>query len=270
MAAAQAERATALHKAEEALKKAADAQRKRARIRNIAFVIVSIFAVLAGLFGWRSKQQREQADDILESATTMIARLAPQTDIASRKEIFAVFRAGADHGSENSMYNLGLAYEKGQDYAKAREWHEKARASGTRRPPRGTTRAPCSTSASFTTTVRAWRRTTPRRAGQNCGVQEMIETENHGMLLIRNCRGFLGALFSALLALAVFSPGAATAQEVKQIKLTDKHIQGFMAAYEDIAKVYDGAEFGQTGRSEGGGAGCGCCQEARLCEPRPI
>jgi hypothetical protein len=62
------------------------------------------------------------------------------------------------------------------------------------------------------------------------------------MLLIRNCRGFLAALFSALLALAVFSPGAATAQEVKQIKLTDKHIQGFMAAYEDIAKVYDGAE----------------------------
>ena len=70
----------------------------------------------------------------------------------------------------------------------------------------------------------------------------MIETENRGMLLIRNCRGFLGALFSALLALAVFGPGAATAQEVKQIKLTDKHIQGFMAAYEDIAKVYDGAE----------------------------
>jgi hypothetical protein len=29
---------------------------------------------------------------------------------------------------------------------------------------------------------------------------------------------------------------------VKQIKLADKHIQGFMAAYEDIAKVYDGAE----------------------------
>ena len=53
-------------------------------------------------------------------------------------------------------------------------------------------------------------------------------------------RGFV--LFSALLALALFCPGAAPAQEVKQIKLTDKHIQGFMAAYEDIAKVYDGAE----------------------------
>src|SRR5262249_51578767 len=55
-------------------------------------------------------------------------------------------------------------------------------------------------------------------------------------------RGFLGVLFSALLALAVFAPGAAPAQEVKQIKLTDKHIQGFMAAYEDVARVYDGAE----------------------------
>jgi hypothetical protein len=66
----------------------------------------------------------------------------------------------------------------------------------------------------------------------------MIETENHGMLLIRNRRGFLGALFSALLALALFDHGAATAQEAKQIKLTEKHIQGFMAAYEDIAKLY--------------------------------
>ena len=54
-------------------------------------------------------------------------------------------------------------------------------------------------------------------------------------------RGFLGVLFPALLALALFDTGAATAQEVKQIKLTDKHIQGFIAAYEDIAKLYDGA-----------------------------
>ena len=55
-------------------------------------------------------------------------------------------------------------------------------------------------------------------------------------------RGFLGVLVSALLALAVFGPGAAPAQDVKQIKLTDKHIQGLMAAYEDIAKLYVGAE----------------------------
>jgi len=68
------------------------------------------------------------------------------------------------------------------------------------------------------------------------------------MSLIRNGyvvsthRGFLGVLFSALLALAVFGLGAAPAQDVKQIKLTDKHIQALMAAYEDMAKLYDGAE----------------------------
>ena len=60
MAAAQAERETALNEAEEALKQAADAQRKRARIRNIAFVVVSIFAVLAGWLYLRAEQQRIQ------------------------------------------------------------------------------------------------------------------------------------------------------------------------------------------------------------------
>jgi hypothetical protein len=80
------------------------------------------------------------------------------------------------------------------------------------------------------------------------GCKRWIEMEDHAMSFIRNGyalptrRELLGLLFSALVALALFGPGAATAQEVKQIKLTDKHIQGFMAAYEDIAKVYDGAE----------------------------
>jgi len=73
-------------------------------------------------------------------------------------------------------------------------------------------------------------------------VQARIETEDYAMSLIRNRRDFLSALFSALLALALFDHGAATAQEaVKQIKLTEKHIQGFMAAYGDMAKLYDGA-----------------------------
>src|SRR5260370_34797002 len=68
------------------------------------------------------------------------------------------------------------------------------------------------------------------------------------MSLIRNgfavsCtrRGLLGALFSALLALALFDPGAATAQEAKQIKLTEKHLQGFMAASKDMTKLYEAA-----------------------------
>jgi len=64
------------------------------------------------------------------------------------------------------------------------------------------------------------------------------------MLLIRNGhavstrRGFLGVLFSALLALALFDPDAVTAQEVKQIKLIEKHIHGLMAASKDMAKLY--------------------------------
>jgi hypothetical protein len=74
-----------------------------------------------------------------------------------------------------------------------------------------------------------------------------IEMENHAMSFIRSGyavstrRRLLGLLFFAVLALVLFVPRAATAQEVKQIKLTEKHIQGFMAAYDDIAKLYYGA-----------------------------
>jgi hypothetical protein len=82
--------------------------------------------------------------------------------------------------------------------------------------------------------------------GSVCNV--CIEMEDQAMSLIRNGyavstrRGFLGGLFSALLALALCDTGAAAAQEVKQIKLTEKHIQGFMAASKDMAKLYDGAD----------------------------
>jgi hypothetical protein len=77
--------------------------------------------------------------------------------------------------------------------------------------------------------------------------------EDLAMSLIRNGyavftrRGFSGALLSALVALALCYPGAATAQqmeqmpEIKQIKLTDKHIQGFIGAAKDMAKIYEGA-----------------------------
>src|SRR5689334_15114648 len=54
-------------------------------------------------------------------------------------------------------------------------------------------------------------------------------------------RGFLVVLFSALLTVVLFDPGAATAQELKQVKLTEKRIQGFIAAFNEIAKLYDGA-----------------------------
>jgi hypothetical protein len=63
------------------------------------------------------------------------------------------------------------------------------------------------------------------------------------MLFIRNGyavptrQRFLGLLFFAVLALVLFVPRAATAQEVKQIKLTEKQIQSFIAAYDSIAKL---------------------------------
>jgi hypothetical protein len=72
--------------------------------------------------------------------------------------------------------------------------------------------------------------------------------EDHAMSLSRKGyavstrAAFLGALFSTLVALALFDPGPVTAQEVKQIKLTEKHIQGFMAASKDMAKLYEGAD----------------------------
>jgi hypothetical protein len=68
------------------------------------------------------------------------------------------------------------------------------------------------------------------------GCKAMYRNGDHAMSLSRKGyavstrAAFLGALFSTLLALALFDPGAVTAQEVKQIKLTEKHIQGFMAA----------------------------------------
>jgi hypothetical protein len=53
--------------------------------------------------------------------------------------------------------------------------------------------------------------------------------------------GLLGVLVSALFALTLFPPSVATAQEVKQIKLNEKHMQGFIAVSEDMAKLSDGA-----------------------------
>src|SRR6516165_9572572 len=79
------------------------------------------------------------------------------------------YEKAAAKDNASAMFNLALLYENGQsvtqDYAKAREWYEKAATKdNTRRPPPRTTRSPCSTSACFTPTVGAWRRTTSGRA----------------------------------------------------------------------------------------------------------
>jgi hypothetical protein len=83
------------------------------------------------------------------------------------------------------------------------------------------------------------------KARLNVAASDISRLRTRAMSTIRNgyavCtrRSFLAALFSALLVLVLY-PGAATAQEVKQIKLTEKHIQSFIAAYKDMAKIYDG------------------------------
>jgi hypothetical protein len=54
-------------------------------------------------------------------------------------------------------------------------------------------------------------------------------------------RASLAVAFSMFLAAALLHPGATAAQEVKQIKLTEKHIQGFVGAAKDMARLYAGA-----------------------------
>jgi len=52
-------------------------------------------------------------------------------------------------------------------------------------------------------------------------------------------RGFLVTSLSALL-LTLLAPVEGVAQDVKQIRLTDKHIQGFIAAHDAMSKLYEG------------------------------
>jgi TPR repeat protein len=137
MAAAQAERETALHDREEALKQAADAQRRRAKIRNIAFVVgsvllvaASVLAAVAGWFGLKSVIQKYQADEIAIHAGNIFLDLGERMDAKTQQKAAALFQAAAEHGNTVAMWNLGVFYQEGygvpQDYAKAREWYEKA------------------------------------------------------------------------------------------------------------------------------------------------
>jgi len=47
-------------------------------------------------------------------------------------------------------------------------------------------------------------------------------------------RRLLGVFAPVLLALTLVVPGVAPAQEVKQIKLTEKQVQGFIAAHPEL------------------------------------
>ena len=51
-------------------------------------------------------------------------------------------------------------------------------------------------------------------------------------------RNFLFAALGAVFGLALIDAGTAAAQDIKQIKLNEKHIQGFIAADDEMAKLY--------------------------------
>jgi hypothetical protein len=80
-----------------------------------------------------------------------------------------------------------------------------------------------------------------------CGAIDGVEMEDYAMSLVRKRtaartrRDFLAVLFGTFLALAMFEREG-SAQEMKQIKLTEKHIEGFIAAHEDMAKLYDAVD----------------------------
>jgi TPR repeat protein len=137
VAAAQAAKETALHDREEAVKQAADAQRRRTRIRNVALGAVSglatvgvLLALLANQQRITAEKQRHQADEILGRATTIIFNIQQGMDSKTQQAAFELFQAGAEHGDAASMRNVGVSYALGlgatQDYGKAREWYEKA------------------------------------------------------------------------------------------------------------------------------------------------
>jgi len=83
------------------------------------------------LFAWTANQQRQQADELLARGMWVILS-QPEMKSKPTKEVFALLQAGADYGNALSMGMLGSLYADGagveKDYAKAREWYEKAAA----------------------------------------------------------------------------------------------------------------------------------------------
>lgn len=136
MAAAQDERAKALTQAEEALKHAAEAQRSRARARNIALAVVSVLGVLAGFLGIRAEQQRQRVASILDTSKELIHAVSSRNSFNEEeyKKAVAVFLIGAEIGHLSDMIFMGAAYSHGwgvePDKGKAREWLDKAVARG--------------------------------------------------------------------------------------------------------------------------------------------
>jgi TPR repeat protein len=124
---------------------AAIRERNRALMGVTALAALLIIAVGSSLYAYESRnearhsqkmaeERRKQADDILSRAQTIIAATQYKMEGESPHEAFMIFQAGAENGDPTAMRNLGVTYRDGwgvgQDFAKAREWFEKATKEG--------------------------------------------------------------------------------------------------------------------------------------------
>jgi TPR repeat protein len=119
-----------IHASEEEAEARSNEQRKQLEAMRAALAEAETQRKIAEEQRELAEARRERTDSILGVATNIIAKLQTQMDAETKKEVFALFQTGANHGDARSMMNLGRFYENGvgvaQDYGKAREWFEKA------------------------------------------------------------------------------------------------------------------------------------------------
>ena len=160
VAAAQTERAAALKQAEQALRGEAEAQRQRARLRNITLAVVLGFALLSSALSvlavrqslvaeeqrkaaveqrkeadrqkLNAEDQRKVANGMADDVTTLILKLEKKYgfDAADNKNQASIYQRGAAMGLPYAINNLAVLYELGhgvpKDPAKAAELYEQA------------------------------------------------------------------------------------------------------------------------------------------------
>jgi TPR repeat protein len=126
------------HEAEEK-RKADDAAKLKRQVFLLSLFAIGLLIAVVGVDIQRhdaekqrqaAEEQRQEADQILAGATHIIVKLQHQLDFDAQTQVFRLFQTGAAHRDTTSMSNLGIVYANGYgvalDYAKAREWYEKA------------------------------------------------------------------------------------------------------------------------------------------------
>src|SRR5690606_2411679 len=105
MAAAQEARAKALDEAQAALRQVAEAQRRRATLRNLLLVVMTLAAGISGWLGWQAKIQSDAAKQ-----QTVVAQ--QQRDVAEKQTILA------KQESERAQRQSELAARRAEETAR--------------------------------------------------------------------------------------------------------------------------------------------------------